>query len=708
MSSLLNNTDDAIIIINSNGGIESFNKATENIFGNTPVKIVRNNISILIPLLFNENYNKYLKKYANTNISTNLNGEELYGIYNDDIKFKIYINLKYIEISDHKLFICIIHDLSEKKLIKQKILATKIRDKKLANTETAFNINMSHEIRTPLNAIFGFAELLLEDKNISYNNKKNIKKILKSCESLLDITNDFLDSSKLNNGMLKLENICFHLPNALEGSLDIVEHQAINKNLTIELKYDNRLPKKVLGDPVRLRQVILNLFSNAIKFTKEGIITLIVKPGNKIGMFSFAITDSGIGMTKEQISIIFNSYTQADKSTSRHFGGIGLGTTISKQIIELMRGKIWVKSEIGRGSTFYFEIFMNQASPEQAQECLYDYSIEHSSYFSPRLFNILFIKNIKENAILLMLRLEKLGHKVNLIENNEDTIELFKKSKYDLVLIDIQVPELNDFNIVQEIKKLEKNTQNHTNIIAFTTNILEKNYNNYYDNKIDNIIIKPINFSKLINLMESTVNSNLGIENNINTLKSYLHSNFNFSPIEGLINYENALNLWQDTEVYLKALQNFSEYKIKGINNDEKLDYATIHTLKDLAGSLGMENILLLTTSIENDLVHKNIKEADIKTTQLKQNLIYIITAIKKLNINNNYTKANRKLIKNITQELSLALEELNPDSVDPVLYKLNNFISEAELLPIQNEVDAFNFDEAQSLLKNLVNTLDI
>ncbi|MEI6305567.1 MAG: ATP-binding protein, partial [Deltaproteobacteria bacterium] len=254
--------------------------------------------------------------------------------------------------------------------------------------KSAFLANMSHEIRTPMNAVIGFAEVALQDPALSSETRKHVKMILSSAKELLSIINDILDISKLESAKFTLETACFNLPNVLSAAMRTLEHRAAAKGLNLSLEYAATLPIRLLGDPYRLRQVILNLLGNAVKFTTKGEIVLSVQHGNEPDMLLFSIKDTGIGMTPEQIAKIFEPFSQADASTTRHYGGTGLGTTISKQIVELMQGKIWVESEISKGSVFYFTAFFPEATTTDG--CLYeeDDSIEEN-YISPRLFRIL-------------------------------------------------------------------------------------------------------------------------------------------------------------------------------------------------------------------------------------------------------------------------------------------------------------------------------
>ncbi len=248
-----------------------------------------------------------------------------------------------------------------------------------------------------MNAILGFSEVVLQDTQLSTETERHVRTLYSAAKSLLTIINDILDVSKLESGKFALETVCFHLPNALADALRTVEHRAAEKNLTITIEYDVHLPIRFMGDPTRLRQVVLNLVGNAIKFTPEGNITLRVKPGDKPDMLQFSVCDQGIGMTPEQVSTVFEPFSQADASTTRRFGGTGLGTTISKQIVDLMDGEIWVDSTFGAGSSFHFTAHLPEATVTDG--CLYEHDSRIADgYVSPRLFRILLAEDVEANA----------------------------------------------------------------------------------------------------------------------------------------------------------------------------------------------------------------------------------------------------------------------------------------------------------------------
>jgi len=425
-----------VISIDEKGIVHLFNPAAEKLFGWVSEEVVGKNVSMLMPEPFSSSHNSFLERYVQTGEKNIIGiGREITGLCKDGSTFPAHLAVGHAELSlGTHLFVAFIADITQQKESERELVEAKNHAEMAVKAKANFLANMSHEIRTPMNAIIGFAELLMQNKELPPVTHGYIQTILNSGKHLLTVINDILDLSKIEAGKISIESVCFHLPNAVQDALQTIEFHAEQKGIDIQLKIDEHLPKRLRGDPTRLRQVILNLVGNAIKFTEKGHIKIAVQADKKQDMVHFTVADTGIGMSQKQAEKIFESFTQADPSTTRRYGGTGLGTTISKQIVELMGGRIWVDSVEGKGSSFHFTAHLTAS--ENSESCLYEGGGNLSeSYASPRCFKILLVEDIEVNATLAMLRLNQQGHEVTWVKNGLEAVAAFQQVYYDIIWV---------------------------------------------------------------------------------------------------------------------------------------------------------------------------------------------------------------------------------------------------------------------------------
>lgn len=732
-----------IIIVDENGIIKQLNKASEVLFGKTQDQIINKNIDTLIYSTSKENH-----YFLNTNIKSNGNLiNEAEAIHQDNSHFPIYLAIGKMDVTEEAMYIVIVSDLTEnkrhekeldnyranlEKLVKERteeLIQARDSAEAGARTKAAFLANMSHEIRTPMNSIIGFTEMLIMKHSLPENSRKHLKTVLNSAQSLLVIINDILDISKLESGKFVLEKTYFHLPNALALTLQTVDQQAKEKNLDIKLEIDANLPHKYLGDPTRLRQVILNLVSNSIKFTQEGHIRLYVKMDSK-DKLHFIVQDTGIGMSESQVESVFDSFVQADESTTRCFGGTGLGTTISKQIVNIMGGDIWVESTLGEGSEFHFTCELEVVEEALEQECLYESdSMEVNEYNSPRKFKVLLTEDIDANAELVTIRLEHQGHTVDWAKNGLEAVEATQKANYDIILMDVMMPVMDGFEASREIRKNEIGSGQHIQILALTASVMNEDYQNCLDSGMDAVEAKPINFNHLFSAMENMVPSELGEINNTKNTKDiefHQQNDIDFSPLKEIANYTKAIEVWRSNDVYAKALKNFAKERnsdaiqIEQLLQQNKDDIqpakAIAHALKGLAGNLYLSQVAKIITEIDADLKSNDSDNAILKLDSLMQALDDACGAISQLNLShlnqvNQPKTLDKEAMGPLLLELITALNTLDPDVIEPLLDNLTQSIGHKKLHDIQREVDAFNFEGAilktQEVAINLGITLE-
>jgi PAS domain S-box-containing protein len=382
-----------------------------------------------------------------------------------------------------------------------------------------FLSNMSHEIRTPMNAIIGFTKVVLKTeltiKQIEYLNA-----IKTSGDALIVLINDILDLAKVDAGKMVFEQTPFKMERSIAAMLHLFETKIHEKNLMLIKKYDERIPKVLLGDPVRLHQIILNLVSNAVKFTKEGQITVsvsLLSEDEQQVTIEFAVADTGIGISDDKMAGIFENFQQATSDTSRLFGGTGLGLAIVKQLVEAQGGTISVKSKREHGSDFSFELTFKKTT-ELTEPELATVRINKEL----KNINVLVVEDIALNQLLMRTLLDDFGFKCDIAQNGKIGIEKLKANSYDLILMDLQMPEMNGFEATDYIRKVMKLS---IPIIALTADVTTADLEKCKAVGMDDYISKPVDerllHSKIILFLTrvSSINEKRDSANKSNNVK---------------------------------------------------------------------------------------------------------------------------------------------------------------------------------------------
>ncbi|MFD2244936.1 PAS domain S-box protein [Pontibacter ruber] len=495
---LINYSQAYIVTHDMQGRLLSVNPYLLNRLGYQEQEMIGRELKDFFPVAHRENFPLYLQQFEYKNV---LDG--ILCILNKDQeeRYLYYRNYKVEETGAAPYIIGIAQDITDRMLTERELKKAKEAAEESARVKEHFLANMSHEIRTPMNGILGMAGLLGKTKlDDSQQNLLNI--IRQSADNLLVVINDILDIAKIEAGKLELESIPFNICDTVRTTFQTLKYKAEEKEIAYRINVPGLPQPYMIGDPYRLNQILLNLLNNAIKFTEEGSVSLstrVLGENEENVTIEFAVADTGIGIPADKKEIIFEGFTQAYSSTTRKYGGTGLGLSICKSLVEKQGGRIWVESQENKGSVFKFVLTYSKSTvvvPAEAPK-------EKINYQSLGNVQVLLAEDNEVNVFLAQSILEGWGLKVDVALDGKEAVKLFDKNNYDIVLMDIQMPELSGIDATHMIRSHADRTKASIPIIALTANALKGDAEKYLSAGMNDYISKPFDEEKLFRKIEA-------------------------------------------------------------------------------------------------------------------------------------------------------------------------------------------------------------
>lgn len=587
-------------------------------------------------------------------------------------------------------------DLTDRHVMEQDLRDAKARAEQAAAAKSTFLANMSHEIRTPMNAIIGFTEVLLGEP-VNDGQRRHLNTVRNSARSLLGLLNDILDTAKLERGAVDLEIKDFSLRDVCTQVLASLRVNAQTKGLPLVLDYPDDKPEFFKGDALRIQQVLLNLVGNAIKFTETGEVRVSFQQTADAGI-RLTVRDTGIGIAPDRLARIFDPFAQADASMTRRFGGTGLGTTIARQLVELMGGRIWVESEIGRGSRFHIDL------PLPKGEAV-DPTQETAAVDLPPL-TLLVADDVPQNLELLHLLLSRQGHTLTTATNGEEAVQAFGTGTFDLVLMDVQMPVLNGLDASHQIRTLETATgRPHTPIIALTASVLEEDVMAARESGMDGFATKPVDLYALTLEMARLLQIEVSAAPPLVTTPVAVRGS--------VIDWAQGKRLWGSEDRHRTAIRRFlddyghSVPQLRTLQDRPDDLAAQAHRLRGAAANLALSRVSSVCTTIETAAKAGDLPDLSAQLDRLADELLHVSETLGQSDPAPGLPPPEESAAPVDSGTLLPQLEAFDQalargELDEGLLSTLAALLPKPALIPLDDAINAFDFDAARQVIAGL------
>lgn len=698
---------DGIITIDSRGTIQDFNTSAERLFGWKAGEVLGRNINILMPEPDRSRHDGYLSNYLRTNDPKIIGvGRDVTGLRKDGSLMPMRLAVGKVRQPGAPLFVGFVTDMSDYNAMAMSLRETAERAEQAAQAKTAFLANMSHEIRTPLNAIIGFTELLLRGQ-LSPQQHKHLSIVRNSARSLLGLLNDILDTTKLERGSVELEKINFSLSDLCSQVVASLRLAAEAKHLDFRLSYAPDLRDYYRGDPLRIQQVLNNLIGNAIKFTEKGSVRVEVE-STRQGVI-LRITDTGIGMTPEQLQLAFAPFTQADVSISRRFGGTGLGVTIARQLIELMGGELDVSSTLGQGSVF--QVTLPLETGVEPAEVITDDQIPHL----PPL-RILVADDVALNQELLTLALEQHSHTVTVAGDGNEALERLQQAHFDLALLDVHMPDMDGLETARRWRELERREgRKALPLIALTASVMESDRRAAREAGMNGFATKPLDLPRLFQEIALV----LGLD------PSQPYKQVPQPAEPDLINWEAGVRLWGSQDRLRRAILSFlsdlaTRYPLSEASQEQpnwEIVLSSLHGIRGTAGNLGLNPVSHLAGELEDKIRRGETRHARDRIHRLQDLLNSVALELNLASAPASTCAPSASSASPVQPAQAQSLlhrlqghlrrNELDEEAFQTICRYLEEQRQLTTLSSLNKAIDAFDFEQASTILDGLIAELN-